>query len=319
MSRFFYLAAASLIAASTVASAANEDASTQEKPKPDMRAASPIPAVDPVPIGLTRQQFEEVLATEAPLQPDQIREIRRIKDEAARAASERPRPMPKPVFTSVSMGFQPGAMPHPVRTDINTVTSLVFTDSTGASWPILWASVGDKRQFDLSETKDSTEKTDKNEEGKAASSNILTITPKTSYGVTNLSVMLQNAPAPVIMTLLTGQREVDYRLDVVIKGRSPNAKIVASNSMDAVNQEMMMVLDGVPPPTAKPLSVSGGEAEAWKIGNRIFLRTTMKVMSPAPIGMIASAGGMQAFEVPETPLILAMNGKNTVQIKISGY
>lgn len=282
----------------------------QQIPSSNASAASPIPPVGGVPAGLTREQFLEVMLSEMPLLPEQIREIHKRRDDVSRAAAERPRPMPKPVFSSVSLGFQPGAVPHPVRTDANTVTNLVFTDSSGAPWPVVWSSVGDMRQFDLIETKEATEK---------KSSNILTIVPKTSYGVTNLSVMLQDAPAPIILSLLSGQREVDYRLDVMIKGRSPNSKVVTSGGMDSINSEMMAILDGVPPPAAKALSVHGGDAEAWRIGNRIFLRTSLKIMSPAPLSAISSAGGTSVYEVPEVPLVLAINANGAVHIKITGY
>ena len=260
------------------------------------------PAMPPLPDGPTTEDLGKMVS---PLTPDQIRSVRRIIDDSKRAAEDAPRMPPKPVSSSVVVNLAPGAVPPVIRVSPAFVTSIVFSDGTGAAWPITSRSVGAPKKFDV-------QVPEKN-------GSTMTITPLTEYGHANLAVMLADLATPVMLTLISGQREVDYRVDVKVDGSGPNAIApVMQRPVDGVSPALIAVLDGVPPSDAKALTVAGGQAQAWLVKGRVYLRTRLSVVSPAWLGSANSSDGMRVYELPETPLVLVSSNGIILSLNIGG-
>lgn len=242
--------------------------------------------------GASLPDAEVVRSTGAatPLSPDQIRAIRRRVDEIRRASSEPASPPPKPSVSSRRVSLEPGTQPSPVRLHNGIVSSIVFQDLTGAPWPVKSIFTGNKDW----------------ETSHVEGGNIIMISPKIEYSESNMSVLLDGAPAPIILSLKAGRNsEADHRLDLVVQARGPRA---ASISMDIgaisnIPDYLIAFQDGVPPADAKPVSVRGVDGvQVWKFNNRLVARTQMTLTAPESPKAIRSADGTYVYEIEETPV-----------------
>lgn len=275
-------------------------------------SADAVPPVPPIGSGLPKPEFSDYYNHERPLSPEQIQELRKLKDRLDRAGSKRPNGMPQPVSSARQISLSPGVVPLPIRLDVDTVSSIVFTDITGAPWPIADFGAGSKTSLNLPEVKDVVEK----------GMNVLTISPADFYVSTNLSVLLKGANAPIVFAIVSGQKKVDYRLDVIAQARGPNALAVIADPgfTSGLSIDIQNVLDGTLGDKAKELTVSGDSgARAWQIGDEFYVRTRMAVVSPAAISSGRSADGMRVFRIPKAPTVTALSDGKFVTLKISGY
>ena len=240
---------------------------------------------------LAERSFQELLKKMMPLTPEQIRRLR-TKQERVDVASKGPVGIPpKPVAISHFVSLAPGDKLPVIRMQQGFVSSLVFVDSTGAPWPIELYSLGDTNLFNVSWDK---------------KSNILLVQANNKFDYGNLAVKLVGQNTPVMLTLTPGQREVDYRADLRIQGVGPNAlPIDVSDGLPSkANDLLLTILNGVPPQNAKTLHVSGGNAQAWLINSKIYLRTRMTLVSPGWLSSMSSPDGMNVYEVVRAPVLL---------------
>lgn len=262
--------------------------------------------------GLPRSAFGAVVDQTAPLSPSQIRELKRLGDAINRATAERPIAAPRPVSESVQLRFEPGRTPHVLRLAADTVSSVTFTDATGAPWPVAQVISGAKDRLDLATAEPGT-------------SNWITVAPLVPYVSTNLSIHLVGAPAPVVMTVVSDQPEVDFRLDVSMLARGPNAKaaVLSTGFVESISAAMQSAIDGIAPAGATTLTVSspdGVGAQAWLVGDRILLRTRGSVASPAPLRVGSTVdGSTRVYELPEVSEVLTTLNGTWSSITISGF
>jgi len=248
------------------------------------------------------QAFASTVHNMLPLTPDQIRTLRYLLNQSQQAASEYPGTPPLPTSSTVTVNLAPGATPPVVRLSAGYVTSIVFADATGAPWNI--------SAYDLGNPKDFNVQWDK-------VSNTLMVQALDHYQGGNLAVMLKGLDTPIMVTLMPGQRAVDYRTDIRVPRLGPNANPVYSGTPDAASPNLLNVLDGVPPDGAQQVQVQGGEAQAWMIDNHLFLRTPLTVLSPAWIAATSSSDGTNAYELPNSPVILASQNGAMVKLTVS--
>ncbi len=254
-----------------------------------------------------KQAFKQVEQEAFPLTPSQIKRLRNKLDDTQRAAATAPYSRtPRPTSTSLIVNLAPGSTPPVIRLNLGFVSSLVFVDSTGAPWPIDAYDIGNPQAFNI--------KWDKK-------SNTLMIQARAPYTYGNMAIKLVDLNTPVMLTLVPGQRVIDYRVDLRVPGMGPNAKPVISGSSlpDEADARLLNVLDGVPPEGSKTLDVKGADAKAWLAGDAIFLRTRFKVLSPAWLATMSSADGMNAYKMAKTSLILLSRYGKTTQLHIKGY
>lgn len=250
--------------------------------------------------------FSNMMRQNIPLTPQQVVKLRQMIDSSQRAAATPPLIPPKPVSTTLMINQAPGATPPAIRLAQGYVTTLVFVDSTGAPWPIA--------SYDIGNPKASTIQWD----GK---SNILLIQAITPYSESNLVVRLAGLPTPVTLELVSGQRVVDYRTDIHVSGIGPNALDLPTGTglPESANQLLLSVLDGVAPAGSKQLMVKGGDAQAWLLGDNMYVRTRFTVLSPGWIGKMVSPDGMNAYEMQKTSSILVSQYGQPVEFKVEGF
>jgi intracellular multiplication protein IcmK len=202
------------------------------------------------------------------------------------------------------VSLAPGATPPVIRLAAGFVSSLVFLDSTGEPWPIEAYDVGNPAAFNVQWNK---------------KDNTMMIQAISQYKYGNLAVRLRGAKTPVMLTLIPGQKTVDYRVDLRVQGFGPNASIPTTTNLPAkASSELINVLDGVPPAGSKSLTVKGGNAQAWLQGSRLFLRTRLTVISPSWESMMNSADGMHAYQMSKVPLVLVSQQGKIIQLHLEG-
>lgn len=256
---------------------------------PQPQATYALPALPPA--GSVAAGIDQVM----PLTPGEIIEMRKRLIDTKRAASTMPGVPPRPAQTSTAVDLSPGATPPIVRVSYGVGAVISFLDATGAPWPVVAHTNFNTRDFTVAEA--------------MKSGHVLTISPQSEYGTGNLAVVLDGMPTPVTITLLAGnQKESDYRVDLRLPVNGPAAKPlpVPVNTKPEYLTALTAILDGVPPPSAKPVQVEGaGVLQAWAIGSQLFLRTRLTILSPKPSGREMSADGTFAYALPWSPVILA--------------
>ncbi|ABS77467.2 type IV secretion protein IcmK [Coxiella burnetii] len=253
--------------------------------------------------GLSDDAFANTIRNMMPLSPDQIRTLHYLFDQSQQAAAAAPGVPPKPTSASVIVNLSPGATPPIIRLSSGFVTSLVFLDSSGAPWPIQAYDLGDPKSFNIQWNK---------------KGNTLLVQALSHYKAGNLAVVLQGLDTPVMLTLMPGQRAVDYRVDLRVPGLGPNANPDLDGLPATESPELLNVLNGVPPSNSKPLTITGGDCQGWLIKGHIFLRTRLTVLSPGWISTMSSADGTHAYELQTTPVVLASQRGQLVKLMIEG-
>ena len=249
------------------------------------------------------QAFANTAHSLMPLSPNQIKQLRQRMNDSQQAAADYPGVPPKPTSSSISVNLSPGATPPVVRLRDGFVTSLVFLDSTGEPWPIQAYDIGDPGSFNVQW----------NQKG-----NTLLVQSNKAYKSGNLAVILKGDDTPVMVTLMPGQRAVDYRVDMRVPGLGPNASALQSGLPDTANPQLLSFLNGIPPNGAKALQVQGGPCQAWTSGGHLYLRTQLTVLSPSWLASMSSPDGTHVYEIMKSPVVLASFRGKDVQLMIQG-
>ena len=266
------------------------DAKAQSKPVVAKKPTTEPGSVESDPNNVGNTAFRNVVGNMLPLTPEQIRTLRYMLDQSQRAASAYPGTPPKPTSSSVAVSLSPGATPPVVRLRAGFVTSVVFLDSTGQPWPIKAYDIGDPKSFNVQWDQ---------------KGNTLLVQALSSYKPGNLAVILKGQDTPVMVSLMPGQRAVDYRVDLRLPGLGPNAQPEFSDLPSAANPQLLQFLNGVPPMQAKRVDVNGGPADAWSLDGNVYLRTTLTVVSPSWLASMSSPDGTHVYKLVNTPIVLA--------------
>jgi intracellular multiplication protein IcmK len=250
--------------------------------------------------------FNAMVRQNMPLTPQQVVQLRQQIDVSQRAASITPNIPPKPVSTTIMINLAPGTTPPAVRLAQGYVSSLVFVDSTGSPWPIASFDIGDPKAVNIQW------------DGK---SNVLLLQAVNPYSTGNIVLRLVGLPTPISLELVSGQRVVDYRVDLHVPGIGPNTKDLPMGEQlpNSANQLLLGVLDGIAPAGSRFLTVRGADAQAWLLGEKMYLRTRLTLLSPGWMGKMVSPDGMNAYELPKTSSVLVSRYGEPAELKIEGF
>ncbi|OGT46353.1 MAG: hypothetical protein A3F17_04235 [Gammaproteobacteria bacterium RIFCSPHIGHO2_12_FULL_41_15] len=265
------------------------------------QSASNDQLVKPVPgASLQDQAFAGVTHQLMPMTPEQIKLMKQMYNERMQASLANPTGAPKPVSSSMYVNLAPGATPPVVRCASGFISTLVFLDATGEPWPVQAIDNGDPQSYNVH-----------------FSNNSLMLQALTQFQSANIAVMLKGLSTPLMITLMPGQKEVDYRVDMRIPKMGPNASQTMSGLPLTESPQLLNILDGVPPADAKEVQVTGGDqCQAWVIGAKLYLRTRMNLVSPSWISTVSSADGTHAYELEKTPVLLALLHGNMVRLSV---
>jgi intracellular multiplication protein IcmK len=152
-------------------------------------------------------------------------------------------------------------------------------------------------------------------------SNVLEISAASLQPRGGLVVTLKGAHKPLAFLLIAGGNAYDADLSVRVAERGPNAKAPASQPLapDTSSPFLMAMLDGVPPADATPLSVSGvspDDLRAWRVGEKVVLRTRYTLVSPEWTASENGEGGLTVYSLPATPVVLLSADGHTVSASL---
>lgn len=249
--------------------------------------------------------FNALLQQNIPMSPQQVVKLHQEVDVSQRAAAVPANIPPKPVSTTVMVNLAPGTTPPAVRLAQGYVSALMFIDSTGTPWPIASFDIGNPKAVNIQW------------DGKT---NIILIQAIAPYMTGDIVVRLVGLATPITLQLVSGQRVVDYRVDLHVPGIGPNTKElpVGSNLPNSANTLLLGILDGVAPAGSRLLTVRGGDGQAWLLGQTIYFRTRMTVLSPGWTGKMVSPDGMIAYELPRTSSVLVSRYGEPVELRVEG-
>lgn len=239
--------------------------------------------------------------------PEQIRELRRMLDARQRASSELVNP-PKPVTGSVSVSLSPGSTPPVIRPFMGSTSSFVVVDSTGAPWPVENFRIANPDLFPINRL-----------DGPQGSA--FTVDTMVPYGQSNLVLKLAGVAAPVVISLVAGQREHDARVEVRIQGRGPNSTVSSGSLMAGTDARLLPVLDGVTPEGGKSVTVSGLDGiRAWMLpSGKLLVRSPVKIVSPASREFVVSADGTHVYSFDPTTQLLGLVDGQFIQMTVGGW
>ncbi len=261
----------------------------------------------PEPGAQQKQAFNALTKRTMPMSPDEVIRLHRMLNLMQKAVAASPLTPPVPVVTTRVVSLAPGVTPPVIRLGQGFVTSVLFVDSTGQPWPITAYDIGDSKSFNIQPPK---------QDG-----NMMMIQAMKPYTYGNMAVTLKGMRTPVMITLVPGQKMVDYRVDLHISKMGPKAtKVAGGDNLPApANSVLLEVLNGVSPKGAKLLKVSGGKnVLVWLVGSRLYIRTRMTIISPAWISMMRSSDGTKAYELQQTPSILVSRAGRLINLEIEG-
>ena len=252
---------------------------------------------------ISQQAFSELKKQTMPLSLAQMEEFKQLVQNSDRVSQGSTGTPPKPVSSTLVVNLAPGATPPAVRLSQGFISSLVFVDSSGAPWPIEAIDLGNPTAFKLQW--DSV-------------SNIIMIQPLETYTYANLALRLKGLTTPVMLTLVPGQAEVDYRVDLRVSGVGPNSTGQATSMAlpEGADPVLLNVLDGIPPSGSTELTVRGVKGQAWSSGDTLYLRVKSTVLSPGWIDQMVSPDGTHAYALPMTPTVLISYHGKPIEVQI---
>lgn len=301
-------------------------------------AASPVAYGQSAPGSDGVDSNAKAAAASIPFIPDALVEELARRLDSQRRASER---VTNPVLAvprnrSLNVSLGPGDTTPVVQTVMGYTTTIAFLDSTGQPWPIHWQensnpsvpvpqggvtnasagvgigpAVSYGAGFDVAVP--------------VKGGHMLTITTRSPGPRGSIAVILEGASAPLSFMLMGNGREFDNRLSVMVTGHGPNAKAASSVAFGRPvgpvtgAAQLTSMLDGVAPAQAVPLGVSGmspDDIRAWRLGDRIYLRTRARVVSPQPVATEKGMDGVAIYEIPAVPSVLVSSGGQLAPIHL---
>lgn len=253
-----------------------------------------------------RKSYSRAATGLLPLSPDQVRNFMRHLQQTQEAAQPPYEGQPKGKVRIETIILDPGAQPPMLHLAAGYVTTINILDSTGEPWPILDVGVGGN--FDVSPTK--------------ADTHIVRIMPLTRYSSGNLSVLLKDLATPIIFRLSADTTsDVDLRFDARVPKFGPGAKIplVDHSRLEAGDETIMAFLQNLPPTGAKRVKVSGldGRTLVWSLGDKVYVRTPLTMLSPAWNASVNAADGMAVYEIGTAPVLLMSDNGAVVRAHIA--
>ncbi len=253
-----------------------------------------------------RKSFKRASQGLLPLSSDQVRDFMRKLESTQESALSPHTGAPKGEVKVVGISLDPGGEPPQINLAAGYVTTIDIIDITGEPWPILDVGVGGN--FEVTPTQ--------------AGSHVVRVVPLTRFGTGNLSILLKGLSTPIIFRLSSGGGTFHLRFDARVPSLGPNAKtplIEKRRTGPSAGDEILsMILENAPPQAAKRLKVGGVDARtmAWQMGERVYVRTPLALLSPAWNASASSADGMTAYEIGNAPVLLMSDNGAMIRARL---
>ncbi|WP_230387422.1 DotH/IcmK family type IV secretion protein [Piscirickettsia salmonis] len=245
---------------------------------------------------LSDDSFNSIVNNNFPLTTDQIQKYKEIYNEQKKAKAAPSGNAPSESTSSIiSESLHPGDIEPVIRTFKGMITSIVMTDQLGKVWPIISYSLGDPASFNIQWNK---------------TSGVLMVQGLKDYGQANIGIMLKGLDIPVMLSLVLGQKKWDYLDYIRVQSYQSAADALAGTTPHAPSN-LIQLLNGIPPQSAKELKVTGGSAQVWSYQGKYLLLTMGTLISPQWQAKQSSTGpsASNAYQLPAAPsLLISMNG-----------
>lgn len=248
----------------------------------------------------------------APLNRGEIENVSRAVDDASRGRAWQPADV-VPRISTLTVNLSPGASLPVLRTATHQASTVMFTDNTGAPWPLAAPPYNANADgFTVNFIPDSS---------------VMTVQARRQYDRGNVTVYLKGLAVPIIVDITSGEasntaksRVIDTRLDLRIPQRGPQAKkMPAPQSKIGLNDPTLQAfLDGVPPKDARRLKTEGAvpDTQVWQMGDDLFIRTRSELRD-AFEQTLASGDGTWLYKLPLTPEVAFSHAGKTVWMTLS--
>lgn len=264
---------------------------------PDRVPADRLSGDIPAPAG-SSMDVGEAARLDTVLSPDEIRTLRGLVADNERAISG-PVTSVVPRISSLTVSLSPGASLPLVRTAVNNLSVVTFSDINGAPWPQSDPPYNAAPSFfDVQYNR-----------------NMVTITPVRPWAAGNVSVYLEGLAVPVILNVSSGEtdtavtsQETDSRLDLRIPRAGPGSqqRTTPSEKIALHDATLQAFLDGIPPkdPTIRRLRFTGNLADTtvWQQGDNLIVRSRAMLRDEFE-QTLSSADGTHVWKLPVSPLL----------------
>jgi len=243
--------------------------------------------------------FNAAVQRSFPMTPDMVRQYRRIFEEQQRALLERPEPAAK--IDAGMIALEPGEAPGRILIAPGIVSVIGIYDATGQPWPIEEYVIGNGESFQVVNL--------------GENSNNLALTPLTRVGWTNLAIQLVDEPRPIMLRVEVSDSTAHFRHDVQVMRSGPKAVVNTAVPMRTITEAgsgtLMSFLTRTDiPSAARALPVSGVDAQAWMLGDRLFIRSRHALLSPSWTGSLSGPNQVRVYEMsPSTMLLFSVDGR----------
>ncbi|ECK8874759.1 conjugal transfer protein TraN [Salmonella enterica subsp. enterica] len=315
-----HILSALFLVCGTAASADNAGWQNARTPPPDKTTASenapPVANTGGVPATLVRGELpapgrtsplvQEAAKLDSELSADEIRELRSLMADNERAISA-PVTSIVPRISSLTVNLSPGASLPLVRTAMNNLSVVTFTDINGSPWPQSDPPYNAApKLFDVQ-----------------YNGNMVTVTPLRPWASGNISIYLKGLSVPVILNVTSGEtdtqvasQETDSRLDLRIPRQGPTSPVVnvPADKIALHDATLQAFLDGVPPrdPSVRRLKFTGNvpDTTIWQHGDDLLVRSRAMLRDEFE-QTLSSADGTHLWKLPVTPLLtFSVNGQS---------
>lgn len=320
------LASAAVLAVSTAAFAQagiSRSAPVQPAAAPVLPATAPVQQPMPAPIAMPGQAGapmpggplpmpinlkQEALERTAPLTPDEILELRREMTRRGQAMQQPLAPVAKPMRRFITLDLTPGAVPEVIRTAFAQGSVVSFVDAAGRPWPVSVADNFNPNGFDTA----------------VFGSNGVSIGVKNEAArAGNVAVLLDGLTTPITFSVVTGQREVDYSVEVQLPRYLPGlpAPVGAVEQIRSLGAaDLMNFLLNTPPKDARALVTDSPNVTAWQVSpERMIVRTEALVASPAWQRRQSSTSGVNVYDLPITPRLVVAAQSQLMTVRLTGF
>lgn len=253
--------------------------------------SSNVLATQPLPspkLDLKKEALDQTAPMDAPTTRALIEELYKRSGAASTPAKNNA----KPVASRFPVDLSPGATPPVIRIFRGQGSSVSFLDSAGNPWPMENA----RNFYDQAMTVTQL------------GPHVVTVEANSDHASGSVTVLLKGLATPVTFTVVPAQSEIDYRADLIVPGRSPDAPARLPGGLGRVGiaeRGLENYLYGQTPEGARRLEVQDLPlALAWQdASGRLILRTQAMVASPGPYQVLPSSDGTTVYELPAVPVL----------------
>ncbi|HDO7154540.1 DotH/IcmK family type IV secretion protein [Yokenella regensburgei] len=284
-------------------------AASVPKSEPETDITAPLRQSPPAPPSAAEAW---AIGQAAPLNGGEIENVSRAIDDASRGRAWQPADV-VPRISTLTVNLSPGASLPVLRTATHQASTVMFTDNTGAPWPLAAPPYNANSDgFTVNYIPDSS---------------VMTVQARRQYDRGNITVYLKGLAVPIIVDVTSGEasnkaasRVIDTRLDLRIPQRGPQAKkMPAPQSKIGLNDPTLQAfLDGVPPKDARRLKTEGAvpDTQVWQMGDDLFIRTRSELRD-AFEQTLSSGDGTWLYKLPLTPEVAFSHAGKTVWMTLS--